>query len=189
MKKKELDMILIISLVVVGIILLWFVGTYNMFIKQKTSLDEAFSTMDVYLKKRWDLIPNLVETVKGYAEHEKGTFEKVVELRNTAYSGLPSDEKIALNAELSTGLAKLLAVAENYPDLKANQNFMDLSAQLSQIEADIANSRKYYNAIVKDYNIAVQTIPSNIIAAICQFKPAKMFEIDETQRENVQVKF
>ena len=180
---------LIVAMVVIGIILLWFIITYNMFIRLKNSLNEAFSTMDVYLKKRWDLIPNLVETVKGYVEHEKSTFEKVVELRNTAYSNLPSDEKIALNAQLSTGLAKLLAVAENYPDLKANQNFMDLSGQLSQIESDIANSRKYYNAVVKEYNNAVQTIPSNIVAAICQFKPAKMFEIDEFQRENVQVKF
>ena len=180
---------LIVAMVVIGIILLWFIITYNMFIRLKNSLNEAFATMDVYLKKRWDLIPNLVETVKGYVEHEKSTFEKVVELRNTAYSNLPSDEKIALNAQLSTGLAKLLAVAENYPDLKANQNFMDLSGQLSQIESDIANSRKYYNAVVKEYNNAVQTIPSNIVAAICQFKPAKMFEIDEFQRENVQVKF
>lgn len=180
---------LIVAMVVIGIILLWFIITYNMFIRLKNSLNEAFSTMDVYLKKRWDLIPNLVETVKGYVEHEKSTFEKVVELRNTAYSNLPSDKKIALNAQLSTGLAKLLAVAENYPDLKANQNFMDLSGQLSQIESDIANSRKYYNAVVKEYNNAVQTIPSNIVAAICQFKPAKMFEIDEFQRENVQVKF
>ena len=180
---------LIIILIIVAIILIWFVGTYNMFVKLKNSLNEAFSTMDVYLKKRWDLIPNLVETVKGYVKHEKSTFEKVVELRNMPYSGLQNDEKLALNTQLSSSLAKLLAVAENYPDLKASQNFIDLSGQLAQIESDIANSRKYYNAIVKEYNNAVQTIPSNIIASICQYKTAKMFEIDESQRENVQVKF
>ena len=182
-------MSLVITLVIIGIILLWFVLTYNMFVRLKNSLNEAFSTMDVYLKKRWDLIPNLIETVKGYVEHEKTTFENVVQLRNTAYSNLPDNEKIDLNNQLSSSLAKLLAVAENYPDLKANQNFIDLSGQLSQIESDIANSRKYYNAIVKEYNNAVQTIPSNIVAAICQIKTAKMFEIDEAQRENVQVKF
>ena len=178
---------MIITLVIAGIILIWFVVTYNMFVNLKNSLNEAFSTMDVYLKKRWDLVPNLVETVKGYVEHEKSTFEKVVELRNSAYSNLGNDEKINLNTQLTAGLSKLLALAENYPDLKASQNFIDLSGQLSQIESDIANARKYYNAIAKEYNNAVQSIPSNIIAAICNIKTAKMFAIDENQRENVEI--
>ena len=184
-----MNIIFIAITVAAVVIVLWAIGTYNGFIKLKNSVNEAFSTMDVYLKKRWDLIPNLIETVKGYVEHEKGTFEKVVELRNSAYSSLPNDEKIALNTQLSAGLSKLLAVAENYPELKASQNFMNLSEQLAQIEADIANSRKYYNAVVKDYNNAVQMIPSNIIASLCGMKTEKMFEIDETQRENVAVKF
>ena len=182
-------MLLILAGLAVLVIAFWYFGTFNGFIKLKNNIDEAFATMDVYLKKRWDLIPNLVETVKGYVEHEKSTFEKLVELRNTAYAGLPNDEKIALNTQLSAGIAKLLAVAENYPDLKANQNFMDLSGQLAQIESEIANSRKYYNAVVKEYNNKVQMVPSNIVASICRFEKAKMFEIDEAQRENVKVSF
>ena len=184
-----MNITLIIVLVVAVVIGLWFLGTYNNFIRLKNSINEAFSTMDVYLKKRWDLVPNLIETVKGYIEHEKGVFESVVELRNKAYTSLPDDEKITVNTQLTAGIAKLLAVAEAHPDLKSSQNFLDLSGQLSQIESDIANSRKYYNAVVKEYNNAVQMVPSNIVASIFNYKTAKMYEIDEAQRENVQVKF
>lgn len=182
-------MSLMICLVVAVVLFLWFVGTYNAFIQLKNNIKEGFATMDVYLKKRWDLVPNLVETVKGYAGHEKSTLEEIVGLRNNAYDNLSPDEKINLNKDLTMGLSKLMMLVENYPDLKANQNFLDLSQQLNQIEQDIANSRKYYNAVVKEFNNKTETIPSNIIAGICGFKSQEMFEIEDSQRENVQVKF
>ena len=128
---------------IVLVILFYVLTTYNGLVGSKNIVDEAFSTMDVYLKKRWDLIPNLVETVKGYAKHESETLEKVVALRNGAYNNMSVDEKMEVNKQLSSGISKLIAVAESYPDLKANQNFTDLSKELSKIEEDIANSRKY----------------------------------------------
>jgi len=164
-------------------------STYNALVRLKNTVKEAFSTMDVYLKKRWDLIPNLVETVKGYAKHEKETLEGVIRLRNGAYDKMSPEEKINANQELSRGITKIMALAENYPDLKANENFKDLSAQLTRVEEDIANSRKYYNAVVRNFNNKVQMFPSNIIASLFKFKEEKMFEIVEEQRENVQVKF
>lgn len=179
----------IIVAVVVVLLLLYVMSTYNSFIRLKNTVKESFSTMDVYLKKRWDLIPNLVETVKGYAKHEKETLEGVINLRNGAYDKMSPDEKIATNQELSRGITKIMALAENYPDLKANENFKDLQGQLTKIEDDIANSRKYYNAVVKNFNNKVQMFPSNIIASLFHFKEAKMFEIADAERENVQVKF
>jgi LemA protein len=171
------------------ILILFLIATYNAFIGLKNSIKEAFATMDVYLKKRWDLVPNLVETVKGYAGHEKSTLEEIVSLRNSAYDKMQMDEKLNANKELALGLSKLFALAESYPDLKASQNFLDLSSQLSQIENDIANSRKYYNAVVREYNTKAETIPSNIVALLFGFKTQDMFEVEESQRENVQVKF
>jgi len=182
-------MVLIICSAILVVLALWFVSTYNTFIKLKNNMKEGFSTMDVYLKKRWDLIPNLVETVKGYAGHEKSTLDEIVSLRNKTYDRMSSSEKIDLNKDLTQGLSKLMMLVENYPDLKASQNFLDLSQQLNQVEQDIANSRKYYNAVVKEFNNMTETIPSNIIAGICNFKTQEMFEIEGSQRETVQVKF
>ena len=169
-----------------GILILligYIISTYNRLVSNKNSLDESFSTMDVYLKKRWDLIPNLVETVKGYAKHEKDLFKEVTELRSKSYQDLSIDEK------LTTTLNKLIAVAENYPELKANENFLDLSHELKNTEQDIANARKYYNANVRVYNNQVMIFPSNIIAKIFKFEKASMFEIEETERQNVKVEF
>ncbi len=183
-------MIWIIIGVIVVLLLIYFIATYNGFVRLKNNVKEAFSTMDVYLKKRWDLIPNLVETVKGYAKHEKETLEGVIKLRNSAYDKMSPEEKIETNQELSRGIVKIMALAENYPDLKANENFKDLSNQLTRVEEDIANSRKYYNAVVRNFNNKVQMFPSNIIAGMFGFREEKMFEItDEEQRENVKVKF
>ncbi len=182
-------MAFIIIGVVVAIILIYIFVTYNSLIGLKNSVEEAFSTMDVYLKKRWDLIPNLVETVKGYASHEKETLEEVIRLRNSAYSNMSDDEKIKTNEQLSNGINKIMMLAENYPDLKANQNFMDLSNELTKVEEDIANSRKYYNAVVKNYNNKVQMLPSNIVASLFRFKTKKMFEAAASERENVKVSF
>jgi len=179
----------IIVIVVIVLLLICVFTTYNNLIQSRNIVEEAFSTMDVYLKKRWDLIPNLVETVKGYAKHESETLEKTIELRNGAYNNMSTEEKVAVNQELSRGISKLIALAENYPDLKANQNFMNLSDQLSKIEEDIANSRKYYNGAVRNYNNQVMMFPSNIVAGIFKFGRATMFETTDEERKNVKVEF
>ena len=180
---------LIIIVAVIVLLILYVISTYNRFIKLKNLVEEAFATMDVYLKKRWDLIPNLVNTVKGYATHEKETLENVIGLRTGNYDDLTPEQKIEANKKLSSEISKLMMVVENYPDLKANQNFMDLSSQLQSVENDIANSRKYYNAVVRKYNNAIMVIPANIVASIFKFGPKSMFEIDEAERENVKVEF
>lgn len=176
--------------VIVLIIILWGIGSYNKLVRGRVTVEEAFATMDVYLKKRFDLIPNLVETVKGYASHEKETLAQVVALRNQNYDGMSDDEKVANGVAISKAVPKILALAEAYPDLKANQNFLDLSTQLQEVEEDIANARKYYNGAVKKYNLSCQTIPSNIIANLFHFETKKMFEVDSTEeRNNVKVEF
>ena len=179
--------------IIIGIIIvlaLIFVGMYNSFIKLKNSCDEAYSTMDVYLKKRFDLIPNLVETVKGYAAHEKETLQNVIAARNNLQNASTTEEKLAGENALQGTLKTLFAVAEAYPDLKANTNFLDLQDQLKGVENDIANSRKYYNAVVKQFNTKCEMFPSNIIAGICHFEKMPMFEVDSAEeRKNVEVKF
>lgn len=179
--------------IIIGIIIvlaLIFVGMYNSFIKIKNSCDEAYSTMDVYLKKRFDLIPNLVETVKGYAAHEKETLQNVIAARNNLQNASTTEEKLAGENALQGTLKTLFAVAEAYPDLKANTNFLDLQEQLKGVENDIANSRKYYNAVVKQFNTKCEMFPSNIIAGICHFEKKPMFEVDSAEeRKNVEVKF
>lgn len=164
-------------------------GVYNSLIQLKNTVKEAFATMDVYLKKRWDLIPNLVNTVKGYAKHEQDTLKEVIELRNSSYSTMSDDKKIELNKQLSHGISKIIALCESYPDLKANENFRDLSSQLANIENDIANSRKYYNGAVRIFNNKVQMFPSNLFARMFGFKTVMMFEIDSIERDNVKVDF
>lgn len=182
--------IAIAVLILIVLLALLAAGLYNGLVKKRNTVEEAFSTMDVYLKKRWDLIPNLVNTVKGYAAHEAQTLQKVIEARSGSYAALSTEEKIKANTELSGAIAGFSAVAERYPDLKANQNFLDLSRQLSQVEADIANARKYYNATVKEYNNKVQTVPSNIIASMFGFKAKPMYLIeDEAHRDAVKVEF
>jgi LemA protein len=177
-----------IIIAIIVLILIYFGVTYNSFVKLNNTVKEAFSTMDVYLKKRWDLIPNIVETVKGYAKHEKSTLKEIIELRNSTYDNMSANEKVDVNNKLSQGINKLMAIAEAYPDLKANENFKDLSQQLTKVEDDIANSRKYYNGAVRIFNDKVQMFPSNIVAGILGFKEQKMFEASENERENVQVK-
>ena len=171
--------------IIIGVIVLfglWVMGAYNGFVKLKNSIEEAFSTMDVYMKKRYDLIPNLVETVKGYAKHESETFEKVVAARNVAAGATSTQDKIAGENMLTQSLRSLFAVAEAYPELKANQNFMDLQGQLNTIENDIASSRKYYNAVVRDYNTKRESFPSSIVAGMFHFDKREMFEIAAEQR-------
>ena len=178
--------------IIIGIVVLliiYIIALYNSFVQLNNKVDEAFSTMDVYLKKRWDLIPNIVETVKGYAKHEKETLEKVISLRNSAYENMSDEEKIKANEQLTSGINKVMALAEAYPDLKANENFKDLSNQLTKVEEDIANSRKYYNGVVRIYNDKVKMFPSNIFAGLFGYKAKKMFETDAAERENIKVEF
>ena len=178
---------LIILLVIVLICVLYFVITINKLIKLNNQIKEAFSTMDVYLKKRWDLIPNIVEAVKGYTKHEEKTLTDVIEIRNSAYDKMSIDEKINTNEGLSNGISRIMALAEAYPDLKASDSFKDLSNQLTKVEDEIAQSRKYYNATVREFNNKVEMFPSNIVAKIFAYKSARMFEINAEERENVKV--
>ena len=166
------------------------VGIYNRLVKLGTLVDEAWSGIDVQLKKRYNLIPNLVETVKGYASHEKETFENVTKARSQAQNASTVEDQQAAENQLNKSLLNLFAVAEQYPELKANENFLDLQKQLSAIESDIEKSRRYYNGTTRDNNILIDSFPSNIIAKMTNFYKAAFFEIDtESERENPQVKF
>lgn len=178
---------------VLGLVVLlgiWASSTYNTFVTWKNKVEESFSTMDVYLKKRYDLIPNLVETVKGYAKHESETLEAVINARNKAASAATIEDKIDAEKGLAGVMGRLFALTESYPDLKANSNFMQLQSELKQMEDEIANSRKYYNGTVKEYNTRCEMFPSNILAGIFGFRTKPMFEVsDSAQRENVKVQF
>ena len=172
----------IVIAVIIVILILSFVGIYNGFVKLKNRVEEAFATMDVYMKKRFDLIPNLVETVKGYAAHEKETLMSVTQARTAVMQSSTTEERLKNENVLSGALKSLFAVSEN-------ANFMDLQKQLQKVEEDIANSRKYYNAVVRDYNTKRETFPSNIIAGMFHFEKKPMFEIAEEERQNVKVEF
>lgn len=188
---------LTIALIVVGVLLVliiavvaWIICVHNSLVKLRNNVKESFSTMDVYLKKRYDLVPNLVETVKGYAKHESATLKSVMEARNSAMNANSTQEKVKSENALTQTLGKLIAVAESYPDLKANQNFLALQNQLSSLEDDIASSRKYYNGCVKMFNNKIEVFPNNLIAGKLKFEKFDLFEVeDKKQRENVQVKF
>lgn len=160
---------------------------YNSFVKLDNKVKEAFSTMDVYLKKRWDLIPNLVETVKGYVKHENDTFKEVTELRSGIYDDMSTEEKIKTNELLSDSINRVMLLAESYPNLKASENFRDLGNQLKKVEDEIANSRKYYNGVVRIYNNKVEMFPSNIFAKIFKYDVKTMFEANSNERENVKI--
>jgi len=176
-----------------GIILLiafYAVGIYNKLVRLNTFVEEAWSGIDVQLKKRYSLIPNLVETVKGYAKHEQETFEKVVQARNQAQAATTVEGHQAAENQLNKALVNLFALAEQYPELKANQNFLQLQEELSVIEQDIEKSRRYYNGTVREKNILVESFPSNIISNMFGFIKSKFFELDnETERQLPQVKF
>ena len=180
---------IIIGIIVV-LLLVYFVTTYNGFIKLRNSVEEAFSTMDVYLKKRFDLIPNLVETVKGYASHESETLAQVTAARTSITNANGNDQRLKAEGELTNALSKLMMIQEAYPDLKADAQFLDLQKQIRSMEDEITNARKFYNGVVKVFNTKVESIPSNIVASLCKFKRQPLFEIeDAVQRENVSVKF
>ena len=180
-------MYIYIIIAILILIVIYALSLYNTFIRLSNRIKEAFSTMDVYLKKRWDLIPNLVETVKGYAKHEKDTLKEVVELRNISYEKMSDEEKIKTNEQLSNNITKIMALAEDYPELKASDNFKDLNKQLTKVEDEIANSRKYYNGIVRIYNNKVEMFPSNIFAKMFGYNSKAMFEASADERENVKI--
>ncbi|MDC7228312.1 MAG: LemA family protein [Spirochaetales bacterium] len=180
---------LIIIIVAVIAIAGFFVSTYNGFIRLRNKVEEAFATMDAYLKKRWDLIPNLVETVKGYAKHEQDTLEKVIQARNLAMNSSSMSELQSNENTLAAGLKSIFALSEAYPDLKANQNFVNLQNQLQSVENDILQSRKYYNAVVKSFNTKRELFPASIIAGMMNLEKKEYFEIDDEERENVKVSF
>ena len=176
-----------IVIAIVVLLIIYIFSLYNSFIKLNNRVKEAFSTMDVYLKKRWDLIPNLVETVKGYTKHENDTLKEIIELRNTTYDKMSDSQKIKTNEELNSKISKIMALAEAYPDLKASESFLNLSNQLTKIEDEIANSRKYYNGTVRIYNNKVEMFPSNIFAKLFGYKTQMMFTAAASERKNVKV--
>ena len=181
--------ILIIAAAVIIIGIIWYISTKNKFVKLGTACDEGFSTIDVYLKKRYDLIPNLVETVKGYAKHESATLENVIKARNAAVSAT-GDAKVEAENQLQGTLKSLFALAESYPDLKADSQFLNLQNQLHAIEQDLSQARKYYNATVKSYNVYLQMFPSSIVASLMKLEKRAFFEVsDPSERQNVKVSF
>ena len=184
--------------IIIFIIILWFVGIYNKLVRKKLGVESAWADIDTQLKKRFDLIPNLVETVKGYVSHEKETLNEIVEARSKAnqinidIKNATPEQMAAFQAsqgDLTSALKKLFALSESYPDLKANQNFLDLQMQLNMVEEDLNMARRFYNGTVKEYNEMIQIFPSNIVAKIFTFTEKPFFEVNENERENVKVKF
>ena len=183
----------IILLVLLGAVValgIWLVMVYNGLVKLKNQVDEGWSDIDVQLKRRHDLIPNLIETVKGYAKHEKELFENVTKARSAAMNAKAPSDMAKAEDTLMGALKSLFAVAENYPDLKANDNFAKLQDELTDTENKIQASRRFYNGVVRDFNIKIQVFPNNLVAGMLGFKKRDFFEVsDAKERENVKVKF
>ena len=183
---------MIIGLIILGVVFLLFVGMYNSLIRLKNNVKKSFSGIDVQLKRRTDLIPNLINTVKGYASHEKELLESLTKARTSIINGSASGNVNAM-AEgenmLSGALKSIFAVAENYPDLKANQNFLELQESLEETEDQIAAARRIYNENVNYLNTKIEVFPSNIIAGMFGFQQADLYTITESDRKNVEVKF
>lgn len=179
-----------IGIVISGLFfLLFFIVVYNSLVRKRNEVDNAFGGMDVQLKKRYDLIPNIVATVKQYASHEKELLEKVTEMRARATSGnLSADEKVALDNQISAGMKSIMVAVENYPDLKASDNFLNLQRTLNEVESQISAARRTYNAVITDYNNGIQTFPSNLVAGMMKLQRKEVFVITETERQNVEVK-
>ncbi|MFO7807313.1 MAG: LemA family protein [Candidatus Moraniibacteriota bacterium] len=184
-----MNVVLVILGAVLGLFLVWLIFIYNGLVRLKNRVEEAWSDIDVQLKRRYDLIPNLINTVKGYAKHERETLEKVTEMRAKAMSAKDTKEQAEAENALSETLKSLFAVSENYPDLKANQNFLELQRELSDTENKIQASRRFYNGNVRDFNTKIQTFPNNIVSGILGFKEREFFEAEGEEKENVEVKF
>ena len=180
---------LVIVLVIVALIAMWGISVYNKLIKLKNRVKDQWAQIDVQLKRRFDLIPNLVETVKGYAKHEKETLENVVKARNTYLAASTPEGQISADTELTKAISKLFALSESYPELKANENFVSLQNDLKDTEDKIAVSRQFYNDTVLKYNDQIMVFPGSIIAKLFNFKEEAYFKANEAERENIQVKF
>lgn len=181
--------VLVIIAIVIVLLVVFFVGTYNSLVVLKTRIQEALSGIDVQLKRRSDLIPNLVETVKGYASHEKNIFENVSKARSAMMSAQTLPEKAEANNVLSSTLKSLFAVAEAYPELKANQNFQDLQRQLEDTEDKVAYSRQFYNSNVLEFNSKIQMFPTNLVGSMFGFTPFEFFQANDEEKKNVKVSF
>ena len=179
----------IILIIVVVLIIAWAFATYNKLVDLRNRVKDQWAQIDVQLKRRFDLIPNLVETVKGYAKHESETLEAVIQARNTYVSATTPEAQMKADGELEKAISKLFALSESYPELKANTNFQHLQQELTETESKIASARQFYNDTVLMYNNKVEMVPSNIIASLFKFKKEAFFEANEAERENVQVKF
>lgn len=179
----------IILIIVLVLIILWAISVYNSLIALRNRVKDQWAQIDVQLKRRFDLIPNLVETVKGYTKHESETLEAVIKARNTYVSATVPEEQMKADGELTKAISKLFALTESYPELKANTNFQALQQELTETESKIAAARQFYNDTVMVYNNKVAMVPSNIIAGLFKFNKEAFFEANETERQNVQVKF
>ncbi len=181
---------LIVLLVVVAVVVFWGIGSYNGLVSARRQVDNAFGQIDVQLKRRYDLIPNLVETVKGYMKHEGDTLERVIQARNRAVSARGVGEKAEAEGEVARALSGVFALSEAYPDLRSNENMLSLQEELKSTENKIAFARQYYNDIVTNYNTKIEVFPSSIFANMGNFKPKELFEIEDAQqREAVKVQF
>jgi LemA protein len=181
-------MILIILLIIAVLIGFYLIGIYNRLVRLRNGAEEAFKSIDVFLKQRYDLIPNLVNTIKGYTQYESSVLEKVVQLRSQAMQAGGKDGGAAENA-LTGALKSVFALAENYPDLKANQEFLQLQQTLTNLEESIQRARRYFNASARDLNNAVEVFPNNLIAGPFGFQRMGYFEVDEAETQNVKVQF
>lgn len=179
-----------IGIVVLAILLILIViGIYNKIVNAKMKVENQFAQIDVQLKQRFDLIPNLIETVKGYMKHESETLENVIKARNTYLTAATPEDKLEANNQVTQAMNKLFALSEAYPDLKANENFNELQASLKEVESKIAYARQFYNDAVMKYNGLVMRVPSNIVAMIFGFKAMRYFEAEAEERQNVKVQF
>ena len=181
--------IFLIILAIVVVLALYFVSVYNRLVRLRNQSEEAESAIDAHLKQRYDLVPNLVETVKGYAKHENETLTAVIEARNKAMSASGTVEKDEANKGFSSTLKSLFALSEAYPDLKANQGFLDLQKQLQKIEEQLLSARKYYNAIIKQFNTTCEVFPSSLVASMAHLTKKPYLTIEDEARSNVKVKF
>ncbi len=180
---------MVIALIILGILVLAFIGIYNSLVGKRNKVRNSWSQIDVQLKRRFDLIPNLVETVKGYAAHERGTFEQVTAARTRYMSAGTPEDMMKANGELTQVLGRLFAVAEAYPELKANANFVELQGELSKTEDKISFARQFYNDVVMDYNNSVEMFPSSFVASITGFREEPFFNVDAAEKSVPQVKF
>ena len=181
--------VLIVILAVVLIAVLWAIGVYNSLVKLRNQADEAEAGIDAHLQQRHDLVPNLVETVKGYASHEKATLENVIQARNAAVSAKGVSDRTRAEDALSGALKNLFALSESYPDLKANQSFTELQRQLQGIEDDILSARKYYNAVARAFNDRIMVFPASLIASAFHFGKRDYIDVSDQTRERVEVRF